>query len=79
MSCWNPPENAPKDMSAFLGDFGMPWLCPTVWNAAEDRWCIAVLQCGLFKGNWNDTYFESDHMPEDELKGWMPLPAFEAE
>ena len=70
----NPSETAPRDMTLFLADFGYPWLLPTMWNPVDSKWAVATVQIGLFAGEWNDTYFESDREESDALLGWVGMP-----
>lgn len=71
---WQPIETAPKDGTLFLGNFGYPWAILAAWNEPSEEYCVAELQIGLYHGKWNDTYFETDHLPEKDLLGWLPMP-----
>ena len=66
-------ENAPKDGSVFLADFGYGTVA-AAWSKAENQWVTALFQLGLYQGGFNDAYFETEYFNEDELKGWMPMP-----
>jgi len=70
----NPPQTAPRDFTLFLADFGYPWLLPTMWNPVDSKWVVATIQTGLFNGEYNDNYFESDREESDALLGWVGMP-----
>ena len=67
-------DTAPRDRTPFIGHFGWPWLLLTMWNPPSENWACATVQIGLYQGEWNDTYFETDHETADSLLGWLPLP-----
>lgn len=69
----NTPETAPRDGSAFIGNFGLGSQLAT-WNEPSKKWAVAVLDVGLFQGQWNDASFLVDWHDEDELIAWIPLP-----
>ena len=71
---WQTPETAPKD-TTFMADVGLPFAVVACWNAAEDLWVYANAQCDLYRGAWNDFYFENERT--SELLGWMPMPEVE--
>lgn len=68
------PETAPRDMTVFLADVGYPWLVLAVWNDHQNEFVTTNFQIDLYRGKWNDTYFENEYHAPDKLKGWMPLP-----
>ena len=69
----NPSSTAPKE-GPFLGDFGYPWFLMTMWNEVNQDWAVATVQVGMYQGEWNDTYFETDNENKKNLLGWVPLP-----
>jgi len=69
-------ENAPKDGSVFLADFGYGTVA-AAWSKVENQWVTALFQLGLVQGEFNDAYFETEYFNEDELKGWTALPAIQ--
>ena len=69
----NPPHTAPKD-DTFLADVGLPYLVVCMWCGAETQWVYADIQCDMYNGKWNDMYFQNEHINEDELEGWLPIP-----
>ena len=71
---WLPPETAPKDGNVFLANVGYPWPVVCSWNGASEKWVYADFQCGMYEGEWNDTYFENDWTYESSLIAWLPLP-----
>jgi hypothetical protein len=72
MTTLNPPETAPKDGTPFLGHFGYPWLLPTTYSPADEKYCYAKLECDLYKGEWNSFYFTNEW--DENLLGWIPMP-----
>lgn len=62
------PENAPKDGSMFLADFGWGRLMPTAWCKIEQTWITFRLK------RTDKTYFENQEESIDFLRGWMPIP-----
>ena len=73
-SPWQPPATAPRDMTVFLGDFGLPWPRLAAWNPVQEKFVVADPQIDQYEGLWRDSYFENDYLPAEELRGWMPLP-----
>ena len=71
---WQPPETAPKDGTTFLADIGLPWPVVCAWNGSAGGWAWAEHQIDIYKGQWNEVYFQTEWETEDELKAWMPLP-----
>lgn len=71
---WQPIETAPKDGTQFLADIGLPWPVLCGWNGAAGGWAWAEHQIDIYKGQWNEVYFQTEWATEDELKAWMPLP-----
>lgn len=62
----------PPKTGTFLADVGLPWLVVAVWNGACGKYHYADLQCGLYQGKWNDTYFETESFCE--IFRWAPMP-----
>jgi len=73
-STWLDPATAPRDGTAFLGDFGWPWMSYTVWDAYDEHWCVAVIQASPMKDGPDNTYLETDTERPQDLKRWLPLP-----
>ena len=71
----NPPATAPRDLTPFLGHFGYPWLLMTMWNPVSGNWAVATVQVGMYEGEYNDTYFETDQETPASLLGWLPIPS----
>ena len=69
---WQFPETAPIDGTPIIIDAGYPWPLIGVWNKVEQRWVCAELKVDLFKGEWEDTYFENESY--HTIVWWMPLP-----
>jgi len=71
---WQPAQSAPKGdvIIGCFDNYPLPVCC--AWNEPEQQWTIANMQVNLFRGKWNDTYFESEYECSDALKAWMPLP-----
>ena len=69
---WQPGETAPKDRSilAIIDQTFPPVVA--IWNGASEVWSFAVVECELFEGEWDDTYFVTDQRAEIEY--WMPMP-----
>lgn len=70
---WQPPETAPKDQ-VFIGNFGLPWPLVAQWSGVDGKFVIAQAAVGMFEGVYNDTYFENEWLPVNELQAWMPMP-----
>lgn len=68
------PDTAPKDGTTILADFGYPSLTVAVWNAPSGKWVAAELHADLYQGEWNDTYFQNEHEPQEAMRGWLPFP-----
>lgn len=70
----NTKETAPKDGEVFLADLGWPSLVVCSWNGASECWVWSRPSVDLYKGEWNDCYFENEYEKEKELLGWIPIP-----
>lgn len=75
MTPWNPPDTAPRDMSSFLANVGMPWPVLAVWNEVQGQFCTTELQVDMYQGVYNDTYFQCEYYNPDQVLGWMLLPS----
>ncbi len=62
-------EDAPKDGTSILGDFGWPWWTPCAWCARSGKWAVTNIQAEEFGG---DCWWETD--VDGELRGWVPMP-----
>lgn len=71
---WQPAITAPKG-DVILAEFdNYPLPVATTWNQAQEQWVVANVQCDMYEGRWNDTYFENQYECAGDLKAWMPLP-----
>jgi len=66
--------NTPPKDNSFLADIGLPYYVVALWNKAMGYYVYADLQVDLYNGEWDDTYFQTDHFDENELKSWIELP-----
>lgn len=71
MNKLNPVETAPKNHQILI-DTGLGFLQIAHWNALEECWVFAALNCN--DGDGNDIYFETDY--EQSPLGWLPLPTY---
>lgn len=65
-------DEPPKDGNSFLADVGLPWPVVASWNACDDCYVYANLQCGMVDGVYNDTYYENEH--EKTVRQWAAMP-----
>lgn len=74
MSKWFIPELAPKDGKEILVMCdAWPNQVVAMWNEAKKSWVVARPSCDLYKGEWNDYYFENEfHV--DKIYCWTPIP-----
>jgi hypothetical protein len=70
---WIPAETAPRDGKQFLAVFKPGVRHVAAWNMPDGKWCAAVLNVGIYKGVWHDTYFENEHFAEEELTAWAEI------
>lgn len=71
---WKDPNEAPKDGTPILGSFeSYPFPTIASWNGASKKWAVAELNVGMYEGEYNDTYFETNHYDEDDLVKWREL------
>jgi hypothetical protein len=67
------PEDAPKDGSVILGDFGWGTLLPCAWCEIEKTWMVARLRHErLPEGTVR--YFENHEEFSTFLRGWVDIP-----
>lgn len=71
--CFKSPDDAPKDGTLILGDFGWPWLCLAVWNPADEEWVVAHLQASMVRGR-EDFYFENLYESHGSMNRWCEVP-----
>ncbi|WP_088213027.1 hypothetical protein [Shewanella sp. Shew256] len=71
MNKLNQMETAPKNQQILI-DTGLGFLQMAHWNALEECWVIASLNCN--DGDGDDIYFENDY--EQNPVGWLPLPDY---
>jgi len=63
-----------KDGNTFIGRFkSHPCRVVAVWNVVEKQYIYSMLQVDLFDGKWQDAYFESVYVDEDELLEFKEL------
>jgi hypothetical protein len=68
------PKDAPKDRP-FLAFFKSWPTCVTVsWDGADCQWTAAILQTGLYHGEWNNNYFENEQFEIKDMIKWCELP-----
>ena len=63
----------PKDNN-FLANIGLPFYAVAHWSPVHNAFVYANLQADLFKGEWNDYYFDTEYFTEDELLNWIEFP-----
>ena len=68
---WQEMGNSPLDRQILL-DVGLPWTVAGSWCEASFMWVYANFQIGMFHGELNDVYFETDY--EKTPKFWRELP-----
>jgi hypothetical protein len=57
-----------KNGEPFIGKFkSWPNTVVAVWNEAEQQYVFAKLSLDLYKGTWQDSYFENVYVDESEL------------
>ncbi len=44
-----------------------------IWNEPSQKFVTANIQADLYKGKWNDTYFETEHIDERDIIDWAEL------
>tara|TARA_B110000008_G_C16802131_1_gene497192 strand:- start:427 stop:666 length:240 start_codon:yes stop_codon:yes gene_type:complete len=75
MAKLNPANTAPKDSTMFLAQFkGAPSMAATMYYPPNKEFVYANPLQGLYKGKFQDNYFESEYVEEKELIGWLPMP-----
>lgn len=69
-------DDAPKDGTMILGDFGWPWLLPASWDADSGQWACAMWNATALHElqEITGTWWESDTEGGESLLGWMPWP-----
>lgn len=69
-------DDAPRDGTMILGDFGWPWMVPASWDADSERWAVAMWNASALheQQEITETWWESDHEQRGSLRGWMPFP-----
>jgi len=72
---WLLPEDAPKDGTPILGDFGWPWANYAVWDTYDEQWCIATVQASPMADGPNNYWLECDTEKRASLKRWMHPPS----
>lgn len=65
-------EEAPRDGSMILGDFGYPCLLIAVWSEHDEQWSFAELHSQKVSGK-EDPYFESCWLKHRELKSFITM------
>ena len=71
MNSLNDMKSAPKDKQILI-DSGLGFLQVAHWNAVEECWVYASLNCNDVDGN--DIFFENEY--EKSPVGWIPLPSY---
>ncbi|MDX8383792.1 MAG: hypothetical protein R8M45_06910 [Ghiorsea sp.] len=69
--------DTPPETSAFLADIGYPWAVLMMFNGADEDYVYTREMVDLHQGQWNNAYFENEHVKPEEIKAWMPLPDIE--
>ena len=71
---WEQDKEFPRDGRQFIGVYDLyPQPLVSVWCEASYKICVCVPQCGLYKGQWNDWYFEGEYIDELELIRWAKI------
>ena len=66
-------ETPPLD-KVFISDIDLPWPVVMVWNGAICKFAYANVQAGLYHGQYNDMYFESEYCEPQDIKKWQDMP-----
>jgi len=80
-------KTPPKDGTMILAQFkGYPAPLAAMWNGTNKEWVVAVPEVGAYNGVWEDTFFETEGYPDEEMEAWtlivtagQPCPYFEPE
>lgn len=68
-------ENAYKDGSVILADFGFGTVCAS-WSQTDQRWVVAqlnIVPVSYEDREYFESYFENEWLSDRELKAWRPL------
>jgi predicted metalloprotease len=65
------PNLPPRDRS-FLVNTDAGWTVAH-YSKVGDQFVYANLQADLFKGEWNDYYYDTEYLDESEIKEWKEL------
>jgi len=68
---WQPMATAPLDTMVLLDIEGI--VAQGIYSKVDGGWKYAALHIGIYKGEWDDVYFES--ASTEIPQGWMPMPA----
>ncbi len=76
---WQPPETAPRDGTAILGDFGLPWACYAVWDECYEWWVYASVTANRSKDGKVSADIETERDTHPRLRRWMPVQELPAD
>jgi len=68
---------APPRDNLFLANIGYPYYVLAHWNEGMGYYIYAELQVDMYKGEWDDTYFQTESFQESDIISWIEMPRIE--
>lgn len=71
---WFSPNSAPKNGTMILGDFGVPWAIPCVYDPSEKMWSTVEVKKGVTIYEPVVYWLSTSNISKQRLKRWTRIP-----